>query len=140
MLCDAYSQRVAATRVAHVHAAVRYAGPLHDRLVVYVVIAGLIVTAVAPAEITSSLVAILGGGAGAVAVTCMAASLATGTLLTPLWLSAALSDVHVDRAGLVLELALCVSLPLILCVALRTRFEGLAAHSARALDLSALSV
>src|SRR2546428_2665720 len=143
MLCDAYSGRVAATRVAHVHAAVRYAGPLHDRLVVYVVIAavagillpdlagwmsgavpvmlagqvagvaltltvrqfagvarspvpvlaallaqwtlvpaaglllahlggdtvlndGLIVTAVAPAAITSSLVAILGGGSVAV--------------------------------------------------------------------------
>jgi predicted Na+-dependent transporter len=46
----------------------------------------------------------------------------------------------VDRPGLLTELLLSVTLPLVVCVALRTRFPGLTRASGRALDLSALCV
>jgi BASS family bile acid:Na+ symporter len=106
-----------------------------------VVSTGILIVAVAPAEITSALVAVLAGGSGAVAATCMAGSLASGTVLTPLWLSAVGgAGLHVDSAPLIGELALSVVLPLVVGVALRTSIPAIAHHGARALDLSGLCV
>jgi BASS family bile acid:Na+ symporter len=102
---------------------------------------GALIVAVAPAEITSALVAVLAAGSGAIAASLMAASLAAGTLLTPLWLSVAIGTaVHVDRGGLIVELALAVALPLVAGVALRTSIPALARRGGRALDLSAVCV
>ena len=47
---------------------------------------GVFITAVAPAEITSALVAVVAGGAAATAATLMTTSVAFGCVLTPLWL------------------------------------------------------
>jgi BASS family bile acid:Na+ symporter len=105
------------------------------------VAAGIIITAAVPAEITSPLVAILAGGVGAVAITTVVASLAVGTVLTPLWLALSLGPgVHVDQVALITELAVSVSLPLVVAVVLRTRFDALARYGAAALDLAAISV
>lgn len=102
---------------------------------------GVVIAAVAPAEITSALMALLAGGGPAVALSSVAASLALGTVLTPVWLGVGLgSAAHVDRTGLISQLAVSVALPLVVCVALRTRFHGLARHGARSLDLAALAV
>ena len=104
---------------------------------------GVAITAVAPAEITSALVALLAGGGAALALSTMAASLALGTVLTPIWLSIGLGSVAgVDRVGLIRELALSVAMPLVICVGLRTRLPGLGRQGARAraLDLASLSV
>lgn len=102
---------------------------------------GILITAAAPAEITSALVALLAGGGAAVALSSMAASLTLGTVLTPAWIGAGLgASARVDRAGLIAELALSVALPLVVCVALRTRVPRLAAQGARALDLAAICV
>jgi len=102
---------------------------------------GALIVAVAPAEITSALVALLAGGSGAVATLCMAGSLLLGTVLTPLWVSAVLGPgAHVDGQTLILELALAVALPLIIGVGLRTSLPGLGRLRSRALDLSAISV
>lgn len=102
---------------------------------------GVLVVAVAPAEITSALVAILAAGSGAVAVACMAGSLALGTLLTPLWVSAVLgAAAHVDRLALIAELALFVVVPLLVGVGLRTSVAAVDRLRARALDLSAVCV
>jgi len=102
---------------------------------------GVFIVAVAPAEITSALVALLAAGSGAVAITCMAGSLALGTVLTPLWVSAVLGPaVHVDRLALIAELALSVALPLVVGVGLRTWWPGLHGLRSRALDLSAVCV
>ncbi len=102
---------------------------------------GILIVAIAPAEITSALVAILAAGSGAVAVSCVGASLAIGTLLTPLWASALLGPTaHVDRGALIVELALAVALPLAAGTALRTTVPRLHTLRPRALDLSALGV
>ncbi len=102
---------------------------------------GALIVAVAPAEITSALVALLAAGSGAVAITCMAGSLALGTVLTPLWVSAVLGPAaHVDRLALIAELTLSVAVPLVVGVSLRTRWPGLHGLHSRALDLSAVCV
>ncbi len=102
---------------------------------------GALIVAVAPAEITSALVALLAAGSGAVAITCMAGSLALGTVLTPLWVSAVLGPAaHVDRLALIAELTLSVAVPLVVGVGLRTWWPGLHALRSRALDLSAVCV
>ena len=102
---------------------------------------GILIVAIAPAEITSALVVILAAGSGAFAVSCVAGSLALGTVLTPLWASALLGGtVHVDRGALLVELALAVALPLAAGSALRTTVPRLAGLRHRALDLSALGV
>lgn len=102
---------------------------------------GIAITGLSPAEITSSLVAILAGGAGELATAFMATSLALGTILTPLWLSPALGHAAtVDRLALVTELAFSVTLPLLIGIALRSRFPALQAQRARSLDLSAFGV
>jgi bile acid:Na+ symporter, BASS family len=102
---------------------------------------GALIVAVAPAEITSALVALLAAGSGAVAITCMAGSLALGTVLTPLWVSAVLGPAaHVDRVALIAELALSVAVPLVVGVGLRTWWPRLHGLRSRALDLSAVCV
>jgi BASS family bile acid:Na+ symporter len=102
---------------------------------------GIVILGAVPAEITSALVALLAAGSGAVAVACMAGSLAAGTVLTPVWVSVALgSDVSVDRVSLLTELALAVTLPLVAGVALRSAVPAIARQGARALDLSAACV
>ena len=102
---------------------------------------GALVVAVAPAEITSGLLAVLAAGSGAVALTCMAGSLVLGTLLTPLWVSAILGPAaHVHRLALIAELVLAVALPLVVGVGLRTSIPAVSRMRARALDLSAVCV
>ena len=102
---------------------------------------GILVVAVAPAEITSALVAVLAAGSGAVALACMAGSLALGTVLTPLWVGAVLGDTaHVDRVALVIELALSVAVPLLLGIAVRSLVPAVDRLRARALDLAAVCV
>jgi BASS family bile acid:Na+ symporter len=106
---------------------------------------GAAIVTVVPAEITSPLIAILAGGTGALAIGAMAGSLTLGTVLTPLWVSVLLgahSHVHVNQGALVSELALSVLVPLVVGVALRSRFPalGLGERSARSLDLAAVSV
>ena len=102
---------------------------------------GVVISAAAPAEITSSLVAVLAAGAGEVAVLCMASSLALGTVLTPELVTLGLQgEARVDTPALLLELTLCVALPLVAGVALRTNVSALAGQAARCLDLAAISV
>lgn len=100
---------------------------------------GAFITAVAPAEITSALVAVVAGGAAATAATLMTISVALGCVLTPLWLLL-LHHAHVDPATLVPELVLSVTLPLAGGVVLRSRFGRLARHPRRFLDLAGLSL
>jgi BASS family bile acid:Na+ symporter len=102
---------------------------------------GALIVAVAPAEITSALVALLAAGSGAVAITCMAGSLALGIVLTPLWVSAVLGpSSHVDRLALIAELTLSVAVPMVVGVGVRTWWPGLHRLRSRALDLSAACV
>jgi BASS family bile acid:Na+ symporter len=102
---------------------------------------GVLILAVVPAEITSALVAILAAGSGAVAIACMAGSLTLGTVLTPLWVRAALGPAaHVDRLALISELALAVTVPLVIGVGLRTSVSALGRFRSHALDLSAVCV
>jgi BASS family bile acid:Na+ symporter len=102
---------------------------------------GALVTAASPAEITSALVALLAVGDGALAATVMAASVASSAVLTPLWVAALLgSGHHVDRGGLVVELALSVALPLVAGTTVRTRWPAVARLDARWLDLAGLSL
>jgi BASS family bile acid:Na+ symporter len=102
---------------------------------------GVLIVAVAPSEVTSALVALLAAGSGAVAITCMAGSLALGTVLTPLWVSAVLGPAaHVDRLALIAELTLSVAVPLVVGVGLRTWWPDLHRLRSRALDLSAVCV
>lgn len=100
---------------------------------------GILVCAVAPAEITSGLMAAIAGGDVAIATVCMAASLALSTVLTPLWLSVGLgSEVRVDSLSLAGELALSVLLPLVVGLILRARFPQLARWRHLWLDFSAV--
>lgn len=102
---------------------------------------GVLIVAVAPAEITSALIAILAAGSGAIAIACMAGSLALSTVLTPVWVSTVLgSTAHVDRLALIVELLLIVALPLLAGVALRTSLPTLDRLRTRVLDLSAVCV
>jgi BASS family bile acid:Na+ symporter len=102
---------------------------------------GALIVAVAPAEITSALIAIVAGGSGALAISCMAGSLALSTLVTPLWLAFALGGAtHVDESGLVVELLLSVLLPLCLGVAIRTAWPVIDRYHSWWLDLAAVSV
>jgi BASS family bile acid:Na+ symporter len=102
---------------------------------------GALIVAVAPAEITSALVAILAAGSGAVAIACMAGSLTLGTVLTPLWVSTVLGPAaHVDRLALIVELTLSVGVPLVVGLAIRTSLPKLDRFRPRALDLSAVCV
>lgn len=100
---------------------------------------GAFITASAPAEITSALVAVVAGGAAATATTLMTMSVALGCVLTPLWLIL-LQHGHVDPAVLVPELALSVTLPLVVGVTLRNRVPILSSHPGRCLDLAGLSL
>jgi BASS family bile acid:Na+ symporter len=102
---------------------------------------GALIVAVAPAEISSALVALLAAGSGAVAITCMVGSLALGTVLTPLWVGTVLGPgSHLDRPALIAELTLSVAVPLFVGVSLRTWWPGLHRLRSRALDLSAACV
>lgn len=115
--------------------------PLHRRQDDPELRTGALLIAVAPAEITSALVAILAAGSGAVAIACMAGSLTLGTILTPLWLSAVMgSAAHVDRLALIAELTLSIAVPLLVGVGLRTSLPALSRLRSRALDLSAICV
>jgi len=99
---------------------------------------GILICAVAPAEITSGLMATIAGGDAALATACMAGSLALSTGLTPFWLSVGLgSRARVDPGSLALELILSVLLPLVLGVGVRTRFPAVARWHHVWLDLSA---
>lgn len=100
---------------------------------------GAFITAIAPAEITSALVAVVAGGAAATAATLMTTSVALGCVLTPLWLLL-LHHARVDPATLVPELVLSVALPLAGGVIVRSHFARLADHPRRFLDLAGLSV
>ncbi len=102
---------------------------------------GTVVCAAVPAEITSSLVAVLAAGSGELAVALMAGSLALGAVLTPLFVEAGLGGrAHVDVAALLVELGLCVALPLVAGITLRSTVPALSRQAPRCLDLAALSV
>jgi bile acid:Na+ symporter, BASS family len=102
---------------------------------------GALIVAVAPAEISSALVALVAAGSGAVAITCMVGSLALGTVLTPLWVGTVLGPgSHLDRPALIAELTLSVAVPLFVGVSLRTWWPGLHRLRSRALDISAACV
>jgi len=99
---------------------------------------GILICAVAPAEITSGLMATIAGGDTAIATACMGGSLALSIVLTPFWLSVGLgSTVRVNPSSLAIELALSVLLPLIVGVALRARVPHLARWRHHFLDFSA---
>lgn len=100
---------------------------------------GVFITAAAPAEITSALVAVVAGGDAVTATTLMTASVAVGCVLTPLWLLF-LDHAHLSPGLLVSELVLSVAVPLVLGVAARTRFPQLGRHPGRFLDLAGLSL
>jgi len=102
---------------------------------------GAFITAVAPAEITSALVAVVAGAEAATAAAVMSTSVALGCILTPLWLTLLGDQSHrVDRGSLIAELVFSVALPLVAGVALRTRFTTLARHPRRWLDLAGISL
>ncbi len=99
---------------------------------------GVVICAIAPAEITSGLMTAVAGGDAALATSIMAGSLALATVLVPVWLSLALGgSTHFNPLSLVGELGLSVLLPLLAGVLLRVRFPGLARHRHLFLDLSA---
>jgi bile acid:Na+ symporter, BASS family len=100
---------------------------------------GAFITAASPAEITSALVVVVAGGAAATATTLMSVSVAVGCVLTPLWLLL-LGHAHLNPGLLVSELVVSVALPLIVGVALRTRYPQLGNHHRRFLDLAGLSL
>lgn len=102
---------------------------------------GAFIVAVSPAEITSALVAVLAGGTAATATVLMTASVGTGCVLTPLWLS--LLGRHagtVDRWSIVFELVVSVTLPLVVGVLIRSRSAMVALHPRRCLDLAGISL
>jgi BASS family bile acid:Na+ symporter len=102
---------------------------------------GAFIVAVAPAEITSALVAVLAGGTAATATVLMTASVATGCVLTPLWLT--LLGRHsgsFNHWSIVFELVVSVALPLIVGVAIRTRSAAVARHPRRCLDAAGISL
>ena len=99
---------------------------------------GIVICAVAPAEITSGLMATIAGGDAALATACMAGSLALSTVLTPFWLAVGLGPgARIQPGSLALELVLSVLLPLALGVGLRARFPRIARWRHLWLDLSA---
>ncbi len=99
---------------------------------------GVVICAIAPAEITSGLMAAVAGGDAALATSIMAGSLALATVLVPVWLGLALGGAaHFNPLSLVGELGLSVLLPLLAGVLLRVRFPSLARHRHIFLDLSA---
>ncbi|MHB1527049.1 MAG: bile acid:sodium symporter family protein [Candidatus Dormibacteria bacterium] len=100
---------------------------------------GIVICAVAPAEITSALMASIAGGDAALATACMAGSLALATVLTPFWLTVGLGTrARIDPGSLALELAVSVLLPLIVGVSLRARFPIVARWHHLWLDMSAV--
>ena len=100
---------------------------------------GIVICAVAPAEITSALMATIAGGDAALATACMAGSLALSTVLTPFWLTVGLgSRARIDPGSLALELVLSVLLPLLVGVSLRARFPRIARWHHLWLDMSAV--
>ncbi|MDA8331711.1 MAG: bile acid:sodium symporter [Candidatus Dormibacteraeota bacterium] len=103
-----------------------------------VLAAGILICSIAPAEITSGLMATLAGGDTAIATACMAGSLALSVALTPLWLEVGLgARAHFDAMSLTFELVLSVLLPLVVGVSLRAVLPGLARWRHQFLDLSA---
>ncbi|HUY10457.1 MAG TPA: bile acid:sodium symporter [Candidatus Dormibacteraeota bacterium] len=99
---------------------------------------GIVICAVCPAEITSGLMATIAGGDISIAMACMSGSLALSIVLTPLWLKVGLgSGVHFNPTSLALELALCVLLPLLVGITIRTRFPAVARWRHLFLDVSA---
>jgi BASS family bile acid:Na+ symporter len=100
---------------------------------------GILICAVCPAEITSGLLATIAGGDISIAMACMSGSLALSIVLTPLWLTVGLgSRGHFDPGSLALELALCVLLPLLVGVTVRSRFPSIARRRHVFLDVSAV--
>lgn len=100
---------------------------------------GALVVAVAPAEITSPLIAIAAGGSAALAVSCMIGSLALSTVLTPLWIAATFGG-HIGERSLIAELLLSVLVPLVVGVGARTGIPAIARYRRSSLDLAAVSV
>ncbi len=99
---------------------------------------GMVICAVAPAEITSGLMAAVAGGDAALATSIMAGSLALATILVPVWLGVSLGGTaRFNPLSLVGELSLSVLVPLVAGVVLRFRFPGLARYRHHFLDLSA---
>lgn len=102
---------------------------------------GVFITSVAPAEITSALVAAVAGADAACAAALMTLSVAASCLLSPLWLG--LLGPHsngVGRGSLVVELVLSIGLPMLLGVLARERFARIAAHPRRCLDLAGVAL
>jgi predicted Na+-dependent transporter len=102
---------------------------------------GLLALAVAPSEITSVLMTMLGGGNMALATRLMTISIFLSTFFAPLWLSLFLGkSVSLDLGGMVVELGLIITLPFLVASGLRTRFKRLENYEAEAGGLSALAV
>lgn len=100
--------------------------------------AGILICAISPSEITSPLMATLAGGDAAVATTCMAGSLALSTGLVPLWLQLGFRGAgQYSPIHLASELALSVLVPLVIGVAVRSRFPAVARWRHHFLDFSA---
>ncbi len=103
-----------------------------------IIAAGILICAISPAEITSGLMATIAGGDTAIATACMAGSLATSIVLTPLWLAVGLGpNAHFSPTALGSELVLSVLIPLLVGVSLRAAFPALARWRHLFLDLSA---
>ncbi|MDA8395522.1 MAG: bile acid:sodium symporter [Candidatus Dormibacteraeota bacterium] len=99
---------------------------------------GVVICAVAPAEITSGLMAAVAGGDAALATSITAGSLALATFLVPAWLGVALGGTsQFNPLSVVGELGLSVLVPLLAGVVLRARFPRLARYRHLFLDLSA---
>lgn len=102
---------------------------------------GLLALAVAPSEITSALMTMLGGGNQALATRLMAFSIFLSTFLAPLWLEVFLGrSIPLDLGGMVLELGLVITLPFLATSGLRTRYKQLENYETEAGGLSALAV
>ncbi len=102
---------------------------------------GLLALAVAPSEITSVLMTMLGGGNLALATRLMTISISLSTFLAPFWLGLFLGkSVPLDLGGMVVELGLIITLPFMVASGLRTRFKRLENNEAEAGGLSALAV
>lgn len=102
---------------------------------------GAFITSVAPAEITSALVAVVAGADAATGAAMMTLSVALSCVVSPLWLI--LLEGRTGNASglsLVAELVLSVGLPLGAGVAIRERWPRMATHPRRWLDLAGVSL
>jgi BASS family bile acid:Na+ symporter len=102
---------------------------------------GILAIGVAPSEITSAFMTLLGGGNLALSTRVMAFSIFLSTFLAPLWLGVFLGkSVPLDLSGMVVELGLIIILPFIIASGLRTRYKQLEKYETEAGSLSALAV